>query len=260
MKVLSLIFVAIIALLMVSCNGSKNQGELTFKHVTLIKSYKDCDPEKEGCTYVSFDYPEVTGASSVEVKDAVNALLKSLLFDDSSIGDANVYMQAFIDDYNDVVEEVGTSASWFEEHVAEVVYEAPDIVVFTVLTESYTGGAHGLSEMDYLNIDPKTGLELILSDILNKGAEEDLVDMAELKFRKHYNMKDDAKFSDEGFWFDDEKFMLSDNFAITTEGLAFHYNSYEIAPYSMGVTNIILQWADVNDLVKQKYIPGSKAE
>ena len=44
--------------------------------------------------------------------------------------------------------------------------------------------------------------------------------------------------------------MLSDNFGVMREGLVFHYNPYDVAPFALGPTTITLPWAAVGRHVR----------
>ena len=96
-----------------------------------------------------------------------------------------------------------------------------------------------------------TGEEIRLSDILIHGYGADLNRIAEQEFRKVREMKPEQSLEDAGFWFENNKFSLNDNFALTEEGLTFYFNSYEVAPYVMGPTEIVLNYEDFKHLIKE---------
>jgi hypothetical protein len=49
--------------------------------------------------------------------------------------------------------------------------------------------------------------------------------------------------------FENDQFFLPDNFAIVEEGITFFYNSYEIAPYAMGATELILRYDELKGIM-----------
>jgi len=59
-----------------------------------------------------------------------------------------------------------------------------------------------------------------------------------------------TKYSEAGFYFENDVFKLTANFAITKEGLKFLYNPYEIAPYALGQQEIIIPYAALGELIK----------
>ena len=71
--------------------------------------------------------------------------------------------------------------------------------------------------------------------------------MVEQKFRKVYELADTASWQNNGFWFDDG-FKLPQNMALTPDGLYLIYNQYEVAPYAVGTTELIVdadEWINV---------------
>ncbi len=64
-----------------------------------------------------------------------------------------------------------------------------------------------------------------------------------------------AALKDSGFTFENDLFTLPENFALRDEGLAFYYNPYDVAPYAMGPTEIVLSWEEIKDLLAPPYKP-----
>ncbi|MBI3037952.1 DUF3298 domain-containing protein [bacterium] len=62
----------------------------------------------------------------------------------------------------------------------------------------------------------------------------------------------DAQVKDSGFTFPKNEFALNENFLVSKDGLLFFFNSYEIAPYALGPTQILLPWRYIKTLVKLK--------
>lgn len=58
--------------------------------------------------------------------------------------------------------------------------------------------------------------------------------------------------ADAGYWFEDGRFALADNSAVTRRGLRFRHDAYEIAPYSTGPTTLDLPWAVVAPMLQVK--------
>jgi hypothetical protein len=70
------------------------------------------------------------------------------------------------------------------------------------------------------------------------GFEEPLRALAEVRFRAERQLAPDASLGEEGFWFEEDRFELNDNWLVDPEGLRFYFNSYEIAPYVFGPTDL----------------------
>jgi hypothetical protein len=73
--------------------------------------------------------------------------------------------------------------------------------------------------------------------------------IAESEFRKIKSIPENTATNKEWFW--NGLFYLPDNFAFTDAGLLFHYNSYEIAPYALGATELIIPYEKLNPYFKK---------
>ena len=55
---------------------------------------------------------------------------------------------------------------------------------------------------------------------------------------------------DKGYLYSSDMF-VSDNFLLGKDGVTFIYNPYEIAPYEMGITELTLDYDDIEDILKR---------
>jgi len=115
---------------------------------------------------------------------------------------------------------------------------------------SFTGGAHGNGATNTYIIDKLTGQELLLNDFfLDPTAVKNI---AEIYFRKMYELENDASLEDAGFWFENNIFQLNNNFSVVGDKIVFLYNTYEIAPYSAGETVIEIPIEEIRSFIKVK--------
>ena len=133
-----------------------------------------------------------------------------------------------------------------------------DIFAFTpatatlVLAESiYTGGAHGSYDIYYDNYDLKTHKKLNLRDILKPNSYDKFVQIAQDRYKTTYHIPKNATMQYDG-WFNKE-FVLASNFAITTDGVYFLYNPYEIKAYADGQTTLLVPYKDIKHILNPKY-------
>lgn len=113
---------------------------------------------------------------------------------------------------------------------------------------SFTGGAHGNGFYANVLIDKSTGRELLLSDFINDV--DVFTAFAESYFRKQNDILPEADLEELGFWFQDNKFSLNENFHFTDDSMTFFYNSYEIAPYSAGQIEFFIPLKEMKDFLK----------
>lgn len=140
--------------------------------------------------------------------------------------------------------EAGGAAPARCTHQAEVKPVYNDRYLLSLSHESYydSGGAHGLPNIAYLNIDRKTGRTLALGDLIQLPPET-LQTLLEQNLRLALEVPPQASLKASGFF--EDRLPATDNVAIDSLGLRFTYGAYEIAPYSMGLPNIRIPYADL---------------
>jgi len=142
---------------------------------------------------------------------------------------------------------------WEAELEGQITYE--DDRLLSVKLESYvfTGGAHGLLTIRYLNFDKKTGEEL--------GAEALFADltalenMAEKAFREAKGIPSGAGINDTGFMFEEDRFALPENLGFTPQGLELLYNPYEVASYADGPVSLVLPMESIAPMLASRLQP-----
>ena len=235
---------------------------LTFEMQTREMTYEDCVAGSEGCTYIRFDYPTVidapVGAAVEAVSGAVDSFLEAPLHRDEPPASVNALMARFLSDFAAFkTSEPKSAQSWFLERKAFVLRTTPNLLSLSFSERSYLGGAQSLATVRYLNLDPATGARKLLADVLKEGSLADAISLAETRFRQVRGIAEGATLKDAGFTFENDAFVLTDNFAVRDDGLAFYYNPYDVAPYAMGATEIVLSQDEVRSLLKPEYAPGS---
>lgn len=145
-------------------------------------------------------------------------------------------------------------APWFDSTYVKVERFTPGALTISIFQFWYGGGAHPNTTRTYAVLDPATAREVPLDSVLVPGGRERLVPAVERAFRKVRGMAPDSSLTTAGFWFK-EPFELTPNWGFVSEGMAFHYNSYEVAPYAMGPTPAVVPWADLRGIVRPAYLP-----
>ncbi len=231
---------------------------LTFEMQSREMTSEDCVAGSEGCTYIRFDYPTIVeapvGAKVEAVASAINGFLEAPLHPDEPPTSVNALMARFLSDYAAFKAAQPTSAqTWFIERKAFVLRSTPSLLSLSFSERSYLGGAHGLATVHYLNLDPVTGAKKVLTDLLVEGALPEAIALAESRFREVRGVAEGTTLKDAGFTFENDTFVLSDNFALRDDGLAFYYNPYDVAPYALGPTEIVLSPDEARPLLKPAY-------
>lgn len=162
--------------------------------------------------------------------------------------------ESFLADYDSYVEEAQQpelTHAWFQDIRSHVVLYTPKLLVISKTLIEYTGGAHGNYAELYDNYDVQTGKLLTLNDIVPSERQQELIALAEARFRQVEGLATDAPLT-ERYFFDEGQFSLPDNFAFNKEALAFQYNPYEIKAYAEGVTQFNIPYDQLKDLLTDK--------
>jgi hypothetical protein len=138
--------------------------------------------------------------------------------------------------------------SWELLRFVHIVCNENFILSTYVLNYAFTGGAHGLENLDYTTIDLKTGKVLSLADIMDEGRKLDLSRLLTAKLKRMNKIPDSQKLSENGYFVDE--IQPTENFYLMSSGIGFLYNHYDIAPYSSGATDIFLSADEVRDIIR----------
>lgn len=213
---------------------------------------KDNPCPNNQCTTVKVGYPKFSEESnaSKSLNDAIEKKAAELLSDYITEADPKTdiskLMNKFIENYNmfkATFPEAKTN--WYVNINAKPTLRSKDFVSLRFEIDSYTGGAHNVLETLFVNFNSR-GKELEkLSHFFRD--KQSIRKIAEAEFRKSQGLKENQSLSEAGFVFENDKFQLSDNFGFNNNQLVFYYNSYEIATYSDGPTEIVIPLKSLKD-------------
>ena len=243
-------------LLLMSCATSNETKEspVSYELKTFrLESQGGCKADTLQCAYFEVSYPEFAGLEA-EVSRVVSKRIDAAV----SLGNPESQGQTmeqigkiFIQDYDDFKSEIPDAfGGWHYTAKVEVEVLTDSLLSLSVHDEYYTGGAHGGSGVYFINIDPRTGDEFTLENFFKPGYNDALTNLGNKVFRQTRNLADTSSLSENYFEFPEDKFQLNKNYGFTQEGVVFFYNSYEIAPYAAGPTEVVIPYKDVKEWIK----------
>jgi hypothetical protein len=260
-------FLGLIVLLMVNaCSISTHENATAPKLQYDIKSYKltsspDCEADS-ACAVFEVSYPVFSGIDSTVAKKIQREIELSFSLGDPEAQDKTLEQEAaeFIQSYKSFTSEVtGMNQGWYFNGEAKVMVLLDTLVSISIDEEYYSGGAHGGGGKYFININPRTGSEVELSDILKAGFEVHLNKVGEAVFRREKNLKSSDNLQENGFEFPENVFKLNKNYGFRPDAIIFFFNNYEIGPYAAGTTEIlipyneILDWLITNPIQRQAF-------
>ncbi len=139
------------------------------------------------------------------------------------------------------------SLNWTLLKFMHILYNDNNLLTYYLINYAYTGGAHGLETHDFTVVSIETGKTLLLNDLFIPGFEAQLTQLLTRKLKVMVGINYTEKLSDNGFFVDD--IVPNTNFYLTSNGIGFVYNHYEIAPYLNGPTDIFLPFHEINKIL-----------
>ncbi len=240
-----------------ACQNGKDKAKQANKKDTLSYSYDSVRVNSKNIPN-SIDTAKASITFPVFKNDTLNQFIKRKVFDFFAEEEPATSYQdvanSFIKGYDSFVSEnQGTQQSWFLIIKINVLKQTSNYLSLKYIHSDYAGGAHGNTNISFLNYNTKTNTMLTLDSLIEKGKMEALIQVAEGIFRKNEKLTPTETLTD-NYFFDKGKFALAQNFHVTDAGLVFLYNPYEIKPYSEGYTELIVPFSALKKIAKPNTI------
>jgi hypothetical protein len=230
-------------------------SSLPFEQKTFSQQSSHCGVDSAVCARYEVSYPVFDGLDTATLH-----LIESEINRYVSMGNPNAegwnmeqIATDFIKGYEDFTlknPELSTGEWYYKANVKpEIISDT--LISLSVTDEYFTGGAHGGAGTYFINVSPATKKQYTLDDLLKSGYEDTLLKEAEKEFREVRNLADTASFTNNGFEFTENQFELTPNYGFVPEGVIFVYNSYEVAAYAVGPTQIIVPYERLKDWLKK---------
>jgi hypothetical protein len=253
--------VALALLAAISCSPSssplptldKPESDLRFTGSSLARLDGACgDAEPRRCVEVDLTWPVFSGspASTVDALNrfATGQVTAAVTLGDGDFRDPETAAEDFVEAYLEFISDVPDSPqSWIARCHGDVRYQSSATVTLRFDADTYTGGAHGLQWATWASFDTATGQRLAFEDLVSDP--EATTAIAERIFREANDLAPDDDLGEAGFWFDGNTFRLPEDIALTADGLVVYWPPYQIAPYALGPTEIVLPLTDLGELL-----------
>ncbi len=226
-----------------------NDSDIRYYEKIYLKSYGNKASGKDFAE-LKIEYLELIsgGASSDSINKFIKSYLLNLPFNEDQYTSFDEIADSLISNYITVQQEFDDyHTGWYIHANSKINGLFKNVISILSEKEIYTGGANTFYNLTYSNFDVSSGKLITLENIIIndfKAVEK----IGEGLFRKMKNIPPKQSFEKAGFWFENKKFSLNDNFAITDSGLVFFYNLYEIAPRSTGTTKLFIPKKKLNSL------------
>ncbi|MHA7942610.1 DUF3298 and DUF4163 domain-containing protein [Formosa sp. 3Alg 14/1] len=198
-------------------------------------------------TIVDINIPKAEGDTKVAV--LINKTLKQYVASELAFNPdietpntIETSIQNFNSEYTRFKNQFPESAQEWEAQIdGEVMFKSPEIISISLTSYTNTGGAHGSLVISFLNFDGQTGERI---------KNEELIDNTEHFMQLANPYFDEAISEKKDMYLDSEKFVLPQNIGYSADGLILLYNTYEIAPYTAGITEFVIPFNKANSYLK----------
>ena len=206
------------------------------------------------------------------INDTTNALIKYPIFKNSSLNtfierkvtdyigeneelvSYNYLAASFINGYDDFFKNnKETFQSWFLVIDIQVINQYKNYVAIQYLHSDYSGGAHPNTNITFLNYNLENNQTITLDSLIEENQKYRLNQIGESIFRKNERLSANANL-DADYFFENGKFNLPENFYISKKGIVFLYNPYEIKPYVAGITELVIPFSKLTNIIKPNTI------
>jgi len=146
-----------------------------------------------------------------------------------------------------------SSAPWQLTGEARRLSRRGNLLTVEINSYLYTGGAHGMPSVHWLNWDLATGEAVSLDQIIQGGREREFWREARAAHQRWLDDQPGANREFRKMW----PFRRSEDFRLGDEGLVLLYGVYVLGPYVLGPVQLTIPWEELRDLVREQYLPAN---
>lgn len=206
---------------------------------------------------LSLSYPEFISKDNTFIKDTLNKIVQEAV---GILQYSQHYKKYIAVDPEELLNDLGEMNEFenvpFESNSeVKVILNKKGILTLEFLSYEYTGGAHGNGGRTYDVFDLTQEKKITLDELFVQNYLPKLTWIAERYFRKARKLLPNESLADAGFFvFNNNGFELNRNFAIVKEGIKFLFNAYEIASYAHGITEFVIPFGELKDIISEESI------
>jgi len=225
-------------------------GEIDHDALGLVTKQKSlekdhCRETRDGgslCMQYEIAYPLITEARDEGTKEKITEAIEPYIQKFEALNPKG-YVDEVLKDGDNI------SGTWEQSVEIDIISSTRSTFTLSIKEGGYTGGAHPNYYTSFVNYNAKSGRKIGLRDIFVQGYEPKLIEIASKHYRETNHLAPNESLVKLD-WFQN-KFELASMVAIKPEGIYFFYNSYEIKPYSSGVTTLLVPYSKLGSIMKQ---------
>lgn len=223
-----------------SVSQPRNTSGLRFDYITTSGSKKL--PKSEDISRSAITYAGAAVCPTASSTHPAIKLIKEKIFDAFGYTPTGTIGEAMLAEKNSVLKPKpdGEMDTYGVNTLVKIEYWNKQLLVLSKYNWTDGGGAHGNYGISYSNIDLVNNKELGLGSVLNNC--DQLPALLEKKFRAVYHVKKDEKLNE---YLLVDTIPVNNNFSLTTKGITFNYDPYEIGAYAMGQIRLYIPFKEI---------------
>lgn len=147
--------------------------------------------------------------------------------------------------------EAVSSAPWELSGEARRLSRRGNLLTVEINSYLYTGGAHGMPSVHWLNWDLASAEAVSLARVIRDGEEKAFWKEAEAVHRRWLDEQPGANREYRQMW----PFQRSEDFRLDDEGLVLLYDVYVLGPYVLGPVQLTIPWEGLRGILREQYLP-----
>ncbi len=231
--------------------------KVVFKSKTYNKTASEGCVGKTNCAVINLAVLEAKDNENVSdsINKSVFESIREMVYageEPTKIKNYNDLMGFFIEDFNEMKTDLKQQeiVSWEAKVKVLKTYESDRILNLVVESYVYMGGAHGYESIQSLCFDAETGEKTPAKSLFTDNKK--VSQLVEKYFRINQKLKANINYTEAGYTFENNVFVLPENINFTDKGLKFHYNPYEVASYAQGEIEFEIPYAEIEQFLKIK--------
>lgn len=254
-----------------SCGNimNKNTGALKFDSIAVNETTHLFGDTAKPSSNLIINFTYATQSSDVKLKDSLNSFFLSLCFGDkyrtlTPQEAVEKYKETYVTNYRNDLEPMykkdeqepenkESMLSWYSYYKtieSQVQFYQKDLLVYRTRYDEFTGGAHGVYNTTFLNIDLNSLEPIRLEDLFIPDYKEALTDLLWNQLMADNHVTTHQELEDMGYATTGD-LEPTENFYLNEEGITFYYNIYDITPYVMGPVKISLPYEAVQRILNK---------
>lgn len=195
-------------------------------------------------TFVRITWPDFVGARRPEALDSLRATVSALLVAPLEgygrpAANPEAFMDGFITRWNNERQAIRNRAFWHLDRRIEVLAETLGVVSLVARDDFERGRDYFSSTVRLLNLDADHGVALGFADLFREELRDSLSAALEPLFREARGIGPDSSLRAAGFTFENDRFRVGDQLAITPEGVWFHVEAEVTAHDALATTDFV---------------------